>query len=269
MSLDKEIRKNDPNKRQMRSGGLLSTRERKVIPGPRYPTSGNVTMAQNGAKYKFPNPYGATRLDFLGVAIRENQNGYVLTVDPLTRIPIAGKVYYLDGNPDHTIVITGSSSDTSIQAQPTNPDYQSVPTGLWREDESMDDVFGNSRITVNSVSVPTVNVRVALDGVAHLRPAYYFAPQSSTSVSVARKMKDPDGNKIIVQCSRYLLIVDENASASTPEYAASAGELHIVNVVWGGSIVARATITAYGPDFFEVTVTLASNWYIAGNFICT
>lgn len=269
MAVDKEIKKHDPNKRQMRSGGLLSTRERKVIPGPRYPTSGNVTMAQNGATYKFPNPYGASKLQFLGVAVRQNQNGFVLTVNSLTRIPVAGKVYYKDGDPDQTIVITGSSSDTSIQALITNPDYSTISTGLWREDESMDDVFGNSTITVTGVSSPTVNVRVALDGVAHLRPAYYFAPQSSTSVAVAQRTTDPNGDKIIVQCSRYLLIVDENASASTPEYAASAGETHIVNVVWGGSIVARATVVSYGPDFFEVQVTLASNWYIAGNFICT
>lgn len=251
-------------KKQMRAGGLFSTREKKVIPGPRYPTSGNVTMSTNGAVYRFPNPYGATKVQFLGVVTRLNQDNYILTINPpLTRIPVAGKVYYLDGTPLHTIVITGSSSNTSIQATPTNPDYDSIPTGEWKEDPSTASMFGNSNFVVSAVSQPSINIRVAVDGVAHLRPAYYFSVQSSTSVGVAKDVQK------YVQCGRYFLIVDENASASTPEYAAASNELHLINIVWNNTIVARATLTNYGPDFFEVTVTLFTNWKIQGNFICT
>lgn len=67
--IEKELTQNDGNKRQMRNGGLFSTREKKVIPGPRYATSGNVTMAQN-ATYRFPNPYGATQVMFYGIVTR-------------------------------------------------------------------------------------------------------------------------------------------------------------------------------------------------------
>lgn len=262
--IDKELKKNDGGKRQMRYGGLFSNKEKRVVPGPRYPTSGNVTMATSGTVYRFPNPYGATKLDFLGVVTRLNQSGYVLTINPpLTRIPVVGKIYYLQGNPDHTFIVTGSSSNTSIQGFPTNSEYPSIPTGTWLEAAETAGLFGNSSIVISATSVPAISVRVAVDGVAHLRPAYYFAPQSSASVSVAKQVQK------YVQCSRYFLVVDENASADTPEYAATSGENHIVNIIWNGSIVARATVTNYGPDFFEVTVTLATNWVIQGNFICT
>lgn len=264
MSIDKENKQNSGEKRQMRQGGLFSTRERKVIPGPRYPTSGNVTMATTGTRYRFPNPYGATKVQFMGVAVRQNQNGNVLTISPpLTRIPVAGKVYYLVSDPSYTMVITGSSSISSIQAIATNPDDPIIPTGEWHEDASTASMFGNSNFIVSSVSTPTFNIRVAVDGVGHLRPAYYFAPQSSSSVGVAQDVQK------YVQCGRYFLIVDENASSSTPEYAAASNETHLVNIVWNSTIVARATIVNYGPDFFEVDVTLYTNWLISGNFICT
>ena len=262
MSIEKKIKQNDGSKRQMRSGGLFSTKERKVIPGPRYVTSGNVAMLTNGATYRFPNPYGAQKVEFMGVVVRQNQSGHILTVSALSRIPVAGKKYFLQSDPTYTLTITGSSSNTSLQAIPTG-DLGTIPTGVWEEDPSTDSLFGNSTITVNSVSVPTINIRVAVDGIAHLRPGYYFTPQTSTSVGLAGEVQK------YVQCGRYFLVVDENASASTPEYAAAANEGHIINIVWNSTIVARATLVNYGPDFFEVQVTLFTDWGIYGNFVCT
>lgn len=269
MSIEKENKKVELGTRKIRRGATTTNKVKRIKHVPLYVTSGNVTMATSGAVYKFPNPYGATKLQFMGVVTRRNQNGFVLTVDAVTRIPVAGKVYYLEGNEDHTIVITGSSSNTSLQAIPTNPDYPTIPTGTYLEDEAGDDVFGTSNFTVTSVSTPVINIRVSVDGIAHLRPAYYFAPQSSTSVAIAARTIDPDGNKILVQCGRYFLVVDENASASTPEYAASSTEGHLVNIVWNGTIVARATLINYSQKSFEVAVTLFDNWVIDGNFICT
>lgn len=267
--VEKENKPVSDEKRQMRRGTLTTDKVKRFRDTPLYPLSGNVTMATNGQTYRFPNPYGGKHLQFIGVVVRENQNGYVLTVNALSRIPVAGKSYYLSTNPDHTIVIRGSSSSTSIQATPTNPDYPSIPNGLWLESASTDDLFGNSRITVTASSVPSINIRSMVNGIAHLRKAFYYSPESASSVGIAKQFVDPDGNEIIVQCGNYMLIVDENVSASTPEYAASATEGHLVNIVWNSTIVARATVVGYDNDSFEVKVTLFDNWYIVGNFICT
>ena len=185
MSLEKENKPNIKTKRQMRSGGLFSTKEKKVIPGPRYATSGNVTMSTDGATYRFPNPYGATQVMFFGIASRT------------------------------------TSGDVDIRA----------------------DVFG----------------------VAQLRPSYYFEPQTDTSVAVAAAVQK------VIQAGKWFLIVDESESASTPEYRARAIETTLVNIDWPNSstIVARAEIVNYGPDWFEVEVSLASGWQIVGNFMCT
>lgn len=185
MSLEKQIKQNTPEKRQMRNGGLFSSKEKRVIPGPRYATSGNVRMATNGATYRFPNPYGATQVMFFGIASR----------------------------------VTGGSTD--IRA----------------------DVFG----------------------VAQLRPSYYFEPQDSVSVAVAKQVQK------IVQAGKWLLIVDENVTGSTPEYRARAIETTLVNIDWPNTatIVARAEVVDYGPDWFDVKVDLATGWEINGNFMCT
>lgn len=68
--IEKDLQEVSEEKRQMRRGGLHSTKEKRVIPGPRYATSGNVTMSTNGATYRFPNPFGATQVMFYGIASR-------------------------------------------------------------------------------------------------------------------------------------------------------------------------------------------------------
>ncbi|UOF78920.1 hypothetical protein [Caudoviricetes sp.] len=182
--IEKEIKKHDGSKRQMRNGGLFSTKEKRVIPGPRYATSGNVTMATNGATYRFPNPYGATQVMFYGIASR-------------------------------------------------NPG--------------------------------SVDIRVDVFGVAQLRPSYYFEPQSTTEVAVAKQVQK------IIQSGKWFLIVDENVLGTTPEYRARAIETTLTNIDWptANDIVVRAEVIDYGPDWFDVKVDLATNWTLVGNFVCT
>lgn len=261
--IEKEINKNPEGKRQMRSGGLFSTKERKVIPGPRYATSGNVTMSTNGSVYRFPNPFGATQVMFYGNAVRYTTAGFTLTTNTITTLPSIGATYEKDlgsGN-KIKIVITGTSSSTTIFALATNPSYPTPETGTYVKTSGS----GDPSIVVTVVTTPTVDIRADLFGVAQLKPSYYFEPQDTTSVAVSKSVQK------IIQSGKFFLIVDENASGSTPEYRARAGELHLINIDWPSTstIVARATVIDYGPDFFDIEVTLAANWSIQGNFLCT
>jgi len=269
MALEKEITGNDGEKRQMRSGGLFSTKRKKVIPGPRYATSGNVTMSTNGARYRFPNPYGATQVMFLGIASRLTTAGFTLTVNPVANVPANGAVYENTANPLLTIVITGNSGATTLFALSTNPDYETPVTGRYDKVSGS----GNSFITVTGVSAPGVDIRADVTGIAQLRPSYYFKPQSSTEVAVANDigLYNDDGSKIIVQCGKWSLVVDENASGSSPEYRARAVETTLVNIDWpnASTIVVRAEVVDYSNEWFEVEVDLATNWILVGNFICT
>lgn len=107
----------------------------------------------------------------------------------------------------------------------------------------------------------TSGIRVDCFGVAQLTPSYYFTPQSSTSVGLA----GPKQN--LIQAGKWFLVTE----SATPRFRARAIETTLVNIDWPNesTIVARAEIINYGPDFFEVDVQLASGWQIDGNFMCT
>lgn len=266
--IQKETKPDNNEKRQMRSGGLFSTRRKKVIPGPRYATSGNVTMSTNGATYRFPNPFGATQVMFYGNAVRYTTAGFNLTTSTFITAPSIGAVYRKDMTPSDlldddymTFTVTGVSGSTTVFAVDTNPDYPTLTTGTYVKVSGTGDV----NLIVTVVAAPTVDIRADLFGVAQLRPSYYFAPQSSTSVAVAEEVQK------IIQSGKFFLIVDENASASTPEYRARATETTLINIDWPttATIVARAEVVDYGSDWFDVEVTLATNWSIQGNFVCT
>lgn len=269
MSIEKENKPNERTKRQMRNGGLFSTKEKRVIPGPRYATSGNVTMATSGQVYRFPNPYGATQVTFFGIASRAATSGHTLTTNTITTLPIAGDVYKkiiyeADGvtvKDELTITITGTSGSTTVFALATNPDYPEPETGTYIRVSGS----GDPTIVVTVVALASTDIRADVFGIGILRPSYYFEPQSTSSVAVAKEVQK------IIQSGKWFLIVDENASASTPEYRARSIETTLVNIDWPNvsTIVCRAEIIDYGPDWFDVEVTLAANWVLQGNFVCT
>ena len=234
----------DQTKRPIRRGAINSTKVKKFDQLPLYPTSANVTMSTNGARYKFPNPFGAKMVQFIGVATRSQTAGFTFSVNTIANIPTNGAVYELESNTDITVVVTGNACGNTIFVLPNNPDYPTPPTGRYNRVSGS----GNSFLQVNVVTAPTVDIRVSVQGVAHLRPGYYFEPQSSTEVSVANKQP----KQKIVQCNSWFLIVDENAAGDTPEFRARSSELHIVNIDWPNSstIVARATVVNYDTYYF-------------------
>lgn len=104
------------------------------------------------------------------------------------------------------------------------------------------------------------SIRVDVYGQAQLVPSFYFTPQDSTSVGLAGSKQK------IIQAGKWFLVT----TGSSPQYRARSIETTLVNIDWpnSGTIVARAEIVDYQPDYFEVEVELAAGWEINGNFMC-
>lgn len=269
MSIEKDNKKIEKGVRKIRRGTTNTKKVKKIRETPLYVTNGNVTMATNGATYRFPNPFGAKQITFFGIASRLTTAGYTLTVNTVIIAPTNGTVYKLQSDPTKKIVITGYSSATTLFGLPDGT-QTTIATGVY----DLDSGTGDATLTVNSISSPGVDIRVDLFGMAQLRPGYYFQPQTSTSVTLKQPViaNTPENEYLkIVQAGKWFLIVDENASSASPEYKARSIETRLINIDWPNSstIVARATVARFGPDYFEVEVELATNWIIVGNFMCT
>lgn len=106
-------------------------------------------------------------------------------------------------------------------------------------------------IAVNSISSPTYRAFVV--GQAALGQNLYFQPGTTSSVTVG-------GKREIVQSSTMISYSNSSGAHTI------ADEGHIVDVE-DSSVIARATISSYGQNFFIVTVeTLSSGWSIIGNW---
>lgn len=68
--IEKGDKKPDRGRRQIRRGATTTNKVKKIREVPLYRTSGNVTMAQDGETYRFPNPFGAKQVTFYGIAYK-------------------------------------------------------------------------------------------------------------------------------------------------------------------------------------------------------
>lgn len=121
--------------------------------------------------------------------------------------------------------------------------------------------YGATQITFYGIAYKTDgSIRVDCFGMAFIRPSLYFTPQTDTSVGLAGEVQD------IVQSGKWFLVT----TGASPQYRARSIETTLVNIDWPNTstIVARAEVVNYGPDYFEVEVELASGWEINGNFVC-
>lgn len=122
--------------------------------------------------------------------------------------------------------------------------------------------YGATQITFYGIAYKTDGtVRADVFGIAFIRPSLYFTPQDSTSVGLAGEVQD------IIQSGKWFLVT----TGAAPQYRARSIETTLVNIDWPSTatIVARAEVVNYGPDYFEVDVELAAGWEINGNFVCT
>ena len=121
--------------------------------------------------------------------------------------------------------------------------------------------YGAKQVTFFGVAYRTDGaIRADIFGMAQLTPSYYFTPQDTTSVGLAGPRQK------IIQAGKWFLVT----TGTAPQYRARSIETTLVNIDWpnAATIVARAEIINYGPDYFDVQVVLASGWEINGNFMC-
>lgn len=94
-------------------------------------------------------------------------------------------------------------------------------------------------------------------GQAALGQNLYFQPDTTKAVTVG-------GEQGIVQSSTMFMALNSGSSSS---FQAISSQTHIIDVEESGSVVARATVSSYGQNFFTITVdTLADGWTILGNY---
>lgn len=68
--IEKNDKKIEVGTRKIRRGTTTTNKVKRIKNVPLYRTSGNVTLTQDGAIYRFPNPYGAKQVTFNGLAVR-------------------------------------------------------------------------------------------------------------------------------------------------------------------------------------------------------
>lgn len=94
-------------------------------------------------------------------------------------------------------------------------------------------------------------------GQAALGQNQYFQPQTTASVTIGGK------SDIVQTCTMFMAL----GTGSGSSFQTIASQTHLINVQESGSVVARATLSSYGQNYFVITVnTLASGWTITGNY---
>lgn len=138
----------------------------------------------------------------------------------------------------------------------------------------------NSNFTPSSVTLYGIaydatggsGVRCMIIGTANLGPSFYLQPGDTTTTVTTGNIQYPfldpninNGTVVPLQSSTFLWV--DNGSTT---FHGQPGEGNIVNVEWGGSIYARASITSFSKTsiIFHVE-TLVAGWEIYTNIVIT
>lgn len=89
--IEKESKKIDTSRRKIRRGTNTSNKVKRLKEAPLFRTSGNVTMATDGATYRFPNPFGAKQVTFFGIAYKTDGS---VRVDCYGQAQLAPSYYF-------------------------------------------------------------------------------------------------------------------------------------------------------------------------------
>lgn len=126
---------------------------------------------------------------------------------------------------------------------------------------------GDTNITFSAVT-SSITIRAFAVGDAFIGTSYYLQPSTNSVV-----VPGGPGQVVIQNCTGFVV----NNSGSGPVTQVVAGEGHIVDVSFNGSVVARATIPDLGEfganaqpiqkGNLQVAVSLAAGWAIQGNFL--
>lgn len=223
--------------------------------------TGNITMAQNGQQYsvglnlKPNNSFNPSLVRFNGVALFSTSTFTVTSANATL-----GAVYQFNGI-QFTVTSTIAPGTT---LQTNGPGWVFAPAS-----GTLTIVSGGGDTHINfSAVTSSITIRAFAVGDAFIGTSYYLQPLSTTSVTVGGP-----GQVVIQNCSAIVV----NGSGSGPATQATAGEGHIVDVSFNGSVVARATIPDLGEfganaqpvqnGNLQIAVSLAAGWAIQGNFL--
>lgn len=74
--IEKKDKKVELGTRKIRRGATATNKVKRIKEIPLYRTMGNVLLATNNAVYRFPNPFGAKQVTFMGNAVRYTSSAY-------------------------------------------------------------------------------------------------------------------------------------------------------------------------------------------------
>lgn len=107
----------------------------------------------------------------------------------------------------------------------------------------------------------SVSIRSHVVGNAQLGTSYYYQPKTTRSVTAGGPIQN------VIQSSSAFTI---DSTIATPVVRTTVSEGHLISVEYpSGTIVARATVTTFGNGSIFLSVVLATNWSIVGNFVVT
>lgn len=136
-------------------------------------------------------------------------------------------------------------------------------------------IYLNSSFTPSSILVygnitGASTERYMSIGSANLVPSFYLQPSTNRSVitgNVQYPFVDPNlGVTVPLQSSCYF---GAEAAATGNNIHTLSSEGHVVNVFYGGSTLARATITAFSRGSIQIVTTIVAGWEINANFVIT
>lgn len=138
-------------------------------------------------------------------------------------------------------------------------------------------IYLNSSFTPSSILaygniVGATAERYMSIGSASLVPSFYLQPDSTRTVVTGGPQYpfvDPNlatPTTVPLQSSVYLG-AESAVTGNTMHTLSSEG--HIVNVFYGGTILARATVTEFTRSFIKFQTTIASGWDMNINYVIT
>lgn len=222
-----------------------------IIPGLR--TTGTVEF-DSAKSYKFNvnfqpnlvvfygNPYHNSAGVITSVAINNGGTGYSLG-DILTITSGSGgkaKVTSVSGSTITAVTLSSGGSGYTTSTQATTGGHGTGAT-----------------VDIVATGSTSIDRHTFVFGQAALGQNQYFQPDTTSSVKIG-------GASGVVQSSTMFLGL---GSGSTSSFQTIASQTHLINVVDTGTVVARATVSSYGQNYFTITVdTLSAGWVIVGNY---
>lgn len=136
-------------------------------------------------------------------------------------------------------------------------------------------IYLNSSFTPSSILVygnvtGASTGRYVTMGSANLGPSFYLQPDTTRTTvtgTIEYPFADPNLDPVTTVPLQSSIYFGAESAGGAMHTLSSEG--HVVNVFYGSTIYARATITTFSRGFIKIQTTIASGWEINANFVIT